>query len=159
MTPNDATASEGERRQSLQSVGLLVCSCLSMVAGACLAVRVLGDDAVDVACAPERVNPNVAPVGSLVRLPGIGLTRAHAIVAYRDSVRREAAGRVAFGRRDDLQRIKGIGPKTVAEIARWLECDGLGPDGFAASGGGTPHPFPSGPTDSPIQDVANGRWD
>ena len=155
MTPNDATASEGERRHSLQSVGLLVCSCLSMVAGACLVVRVPGDDAIPVACAPERVNPNTAPVGSLVRLPGIGLTRAHAIVAYRDSVRREAADPVAFRRHEDLQRIRGIGPKTVADIACWLECDGLGPDGFAASGGGAPHSIPSGLTDLPIQDVPN----
>lgn len=32
------------------------------------------------------INPNEAPVASMLRLPGIGRTRAEAIVAYRESL-------------------------------------------------------------------------
>ena len=129
------------------------------MAGVCLHRAVAGQGEATTACVCERINPNTAPVGSLIRLPGIGATRARAIVAHRDAVREETGSEIAFHASDDLQQIKGIGPKTVADIACWLECDGLGPDGFAASGGGAPHPFASGPTDSPMQDVPNARRD
>ena len=59
----------------------------------------------------EGINPNTADSGSLMRLPNIGPKRAEAIVAYRDSV---GEGEIAFERADDLEKIKGIGPKTVA---------------------------------------------
>ena len=68
----------------------------------------------------ERVNPNEAPVSSLVRLPGIGIARAEAIVAYRNNFIKEDSSRRAFGNCDDLQKIKGIGPKTVQNISQFL---------------------------------------
>lgn len=37
----------------------------------------------------QKVNPNDAPVKSLARLPGLGLVRAEAIVAYRESMRKK----------------------------------------------------------------------
>jgi len=64
----------------------------------------------------SRINPNDAPVSSLVRLPGIGLSRAEAIAAYRRSC--EAP---AFRDAEDLQKVKGIGPRTVENIAPFLE--------------------------------------
>ncbi len=68
----------------------------------------------------SRINPNDAPVSSLVRLPGIGVSKAAAIVAYRDAHhRQEAAGR-AFVDCDDLQKVKGIGPKTAENIREWV---------------------------------------
>jgi len=68
----------------------------------------------------ERVNPNEAPVSSLVRLPGIGISRAEAIVAYRNNFNQADGNSRAFGHCDDLQKIKGIGPKTVQNICEWL---------------------------------------
>lgn len=68
----------------------------------------------------ESINPNDAPVSSLVRLPGIGISRAEAIVAYRNTFIEEGSGRRAFRNCDDLQKIKGIGPKTAQNISRWL---------------------------------------
>lgn len=68
----------------------------------------------------ERINPNEAPVSSLVRLPGIGISRAEAIVAYRESVGKEGQSN-AFENSDDLQKVKGIGPKTVQNISEWLK--------------------------------------
>ena len=69
----------------------------------------------------ERINPNEAPVSSLVRLPGIGASRAEAIAVYRNSFSKEEGGDKAFGNHDDLQKIKGIGPKTAESISRWLK--------------------------------------
>jgi hypothetical protein len=128
MMLNDPTASEGERRHTLQSIGLLVCCCLSLVVGALLAVGALGDDGAATVGASETINPNTAPVGSLIRLPGIGLTRARAIAAHRDAVRDATGERIAFRVSDDLQQIKGIGPKTATDIAVWLGFDALASD-------------------------------
>jgi competence ComEA-like helix-hairpin-helix protein len=68
----------------------------------------------------ERVNPNDAPVASMVRLPGIGLGRAEAIVAYRENLDKERHSK-AFQNSDDLQKVKGIGPKTANNINQWLK--------------------------------------
>lgn len=68
----------------------------------------------------EMINPNEAPVSSLVRLPGIGISRAEAIAAYRNNFSKEDSSSQAFGNCDDLQKIKGIGPKTAQNISEWL---------------------------------------
>ncbi len=69
----------------------------------------------------NRLNPNVATSGSLTRLPGIGAVRAEAIVAYREGFNAQQISGNAFGNCDDLQKVRGIGPKTVGNIKRWLE--------------------------------------
>ena len=67
-----------------------------------------------------RINPNVAPAPSLARLPGVGLTRAGAIVGYRNSFEQQS-DRQAFVDCNDLDKVKGIGPKTVQNISPWLK--------------------------------------
>ena len=69
----------------------------------------------------KKINPNYAPVASLVRLPGIGISRAEAIVAYREKFSKENENRFAFQNCDDLQKVKGIGPKTAQNINQWLK--------------------------------------
>ena len=68
----------------------------------------------------SQINPNDAPLASLVRLPGIGIVKADAIVAYRDNFSKQNSGKPAFQNCDDLQKVKGIGPKTVENISEWL---------------------------------------
>jgi competence protein ComEA len=68
-----------------------------------------------------RINPNYAPIESLVRLPGLGISRAGAIVAYRESFGQADGISTAFERADDLQKIKGIGPKTVQGMSEWVK--------------------------------------
>ncbi len=68
-----------------------------------------------------RVNPNYAPIESLVRLPGIGVSRAAAIVAYREKFGDIDGGNPVFQSANDLQKVKGIGPKTVQNIGEWLK--------------------------------------
>lgn len=55
-----------------------------------------------------RININTASIEELTRLPGIGPTRARAIVEVRDKRR--------FRRIEDLLRVPGIGRKTFARI-------------------------------------------
>jgi len=68
----------------------------------------------------EKINPNDAPTGSLVRLPGIGIGKAGAIVAYRENTGRGRTNTPAFQSCYDLQQVHGIGPKTVQSICEWL---------------------------------------
>jgi hypothetical protein len=72
-------------------------------------------------CEPERINPNDAPPASLMRLPGVGLTRARAIVEYRDRSAAQPPGRPAFADGQDIQQVRGFGPATVEEILPWLQ--------------------------------------
>ena len=59
--------------------------------------------------AAERINPNTATAASLMRLPGIGRARALDIIKLRPY--KSAA---------ELERVRGIGPKTVEKIAPYL---------------------------------------
>ena len=69
----------------------------------------------------SRINPNYAPRASLVRLPGIGISRAEAIVAYCQDFSKENGNNKAFRNCDDLQKVKGIGLKTAEDICEWLK--------------------------------------
>jgi len=60
----------------------------------------------------EHINPNTAPAASLMRLPGIGKVRAMDILASRKTA--------PFSNAADLERVRGIGPKTVEKIAPYL---------------------------------------
>lgn len=81
--------------------------------------------------AQEGINPNDAPVASLMRLPQIGAARARAIVIYRDAVRSQTGQPSAFTRADDLDEIKGIGPAIVEGLRPWLQFDDPPSDGNA----------------------------
>jgi competence ComEA-like helix-hairpin-helix protein len=65
----------------------------------------------------NTVNPNSAPLESLVRLPGVGPATATSIIEYRKDT---PVDKEAFTQPADLQSIKGIGPKTVEKIEPWL---------------------------------------
>jgi competence ComEA-like helix-hairpin-helix protein len=67
-----------------------------------------------------KLNPNVATVGELAELPSLGPAKARAIVGYRQN---HAGNENAFKNADDLEKVKGIGSKTVEKIKPWLEFD------------------------------------
>ena len=69
----------------------------------------------------SRINPNTASLASLVRLPGVGIGRAGAIVAYRENYFEKNNEDLAFKTIDDLRKVKGIGPKTAKNVSRWLK--------------------------------------
>ena len=62
--------------------------------------------------AVEHINPNTAPAASQMRLPGIGRVRAMDILASRKTA--------PFGNAADLERVRGIGPKTVEKIKPYV---------------------------------------
>ena len=65
----------------------------------------------------EKINPNTASLGSLVRLPNIGPKRAGAIIEYRESTGEQTK---AFVRAEDLEKVHGVGPKTIERIKNLL---------------------------------------
>lgn len=69
----------------------------------------------------NRINPNEASVVSLARLPGIGVSRANAIVNYRREYAANGGQGAAFKSGNDLDKVKGIGPATMQNIKQWLE--------------------------------------
>ena len=66
---------------------------------------------------PQRINPNTASMASLVRLPGIGKARAMDIIYYRKV---QKPNEPVFLSVQDLESIRGIGPKTAAALEPWL---------------------------------------
>ncbi len=77
----------------------------------------------------ERINPNEAPVASLMRLPQIGAARARAIVAHRERAGTEKGRGPVFKKADDLRQIKGIGPAIVEGLRPWLRFEDRPRDG------------------------------
>jgi len=63
------------------------------------------------------VNLNTATAEELERLPGVGPTRAEAIVRLRTRVQR-------FGRVEDLTRVRGIGRATLRHMRPYLTLTG-----------------------------------
>ena len=95
----------------------VVAICLCFVLSSFLFFSILSDkDDVPVINISSRINPNTASIESMMRLPGIGPSRASDIVEYR----RNCVGEKVFGSADDLQAVKGIGPKTVEKMEHLL---------------------------------------
>jgi competence ComEA-like helix-hairpin-helix protein len=69
----------------------------------------------------RRINPNEASAASLMRLPGVGLARANEIIEYREKFRQNGGDDLAFRNCNDLQKVKGIGPKTAKGMCEWLK--------------------------------------
>jgi competence ComEA-like helix-hairpin-helix protein len=62
----------------------------------------------------DKLNPNIASVGELAELPSIGEKKAQAIADYRQDKEK------AFENAGDLEKVKGIGEKTVEKIKQWF---------------------------------------
>lgn len=110
-------------RGKVQLFAFVICTCVAVCLGGAFVVFGSSGQSYDVRL-DANINPNdpnEAPVASLVRLPGIGLARAQAIVAYRQAFAVENGGNPPFRSCSDLQKVRGIGPKTVQNISQWLK--------------------------------------
>ncbi len=121
MSENIIRQSEiGQSRIQSFAFVISVCGCallsLGFAASSFVAVRQPSVIELD-----EKINPNDAPIASLVRLPGIGVSRAEALVAYRNNFSDKESSKVAFRNSDDLQNVKGIGPITAQNTRQWLK--------------------------------------
>lgn len=77
---------------------------------ACAEALTTMDSVEHVASKHTLVNLNAANVEQLMALPGIGKSKAQAIVAYREE-------QGPFSSVDDLVNVKGIGKKLLAKLA------------------------------------------
>ncbi len=118
MTTGSLLDTDRGHRKKTQTTGFIIAVVLSFLLGAFFFVsyefRLCRDCPLSL---ENKINPNNASVASLIRLPGIGPVRAEAIVEYRGTMTGPAK---AFSSSSDLEKIKGIGPKTSESLARWL---------------------------------------
>jgi hypothetical protein len=72
-----------------------------------------------------QLDPNTASVQALAHLPGLGETRARAIVEYRSTCKQQPA----FTQPSDLRKVKrGIGVQTIARLTPFLAFPSTAPD-------------------------------
>lgn len=83
----------------------------------------LGGGAGEVAAGAFRPDPNTATAEELEVVPGIGRTRAQALVAYRERRRGEGVV-VVFAGPDDLRKVRGFGPATADRAGEFLSFPG-----------------------------------
>jgi competence ComEA-like helix-hairpin-helix protein len=69
---------------------------------------------------PVRIDLNRASLAELQLLPGLGPTRAEAVLL-------ERVRRGPFRTIDDLCRVDGLGPGLIQQLARHASCEPLGP--------------------------------
>ncbi len=112
--------------EAVQSLGFIVAMCLGIVLAAGFFVGARHRQMASPVAGPdEKINPNEAPAASLARLPGIGPSRARAIIRFREQSQGQGGGRPVFRAADDLQQVHGLGPATVDGIRAWLRFDPL----------------------------------
>lgn len=109
---------ESEQCLSERISGLTVLCLCGLIAGLFLGAVCMSHHSRQLAAVRDTINPNTAPVESLVRLAGIGASRAQQIVEYRQAHRGASP---AFSGAQDLLNIRGFGPKTVEAIAPSLD--------------------------------------
>ncbi len=99
-------------------VVLLVLGAIALVAGSRGRVWFRDDapvDSVKRQAVAERIDPNTASAASLCRLPGIGPTRAQAILQYRQD-----HPPAPFRTAGDLQLVPDLGPGITRAVAPYL---------------------------------------
>lgn len=106
------------RRGDQLTIAILALVLGGMLLGHWLIGFVIRDQLIEIDRVPPRrvdfvIRLNDAKWPELTALPGIGETLARRIVADRSR-------NGPFPTIDDLQRVKGIGPKTIRRIGPWL---------------------------------------
>lgn len=109
LAPQDPIALGARHRAQLGVATVCAVACL-------LASRpVQPDITLDRDAVRLRIDPNAAPRAELMLLPDIGPSLADAII--------ESRAREPFRSPADLDRVRGIGPKTLAGVTPWLSFD------------------------------------
>ena len=73
----------------------------------------------------EKINPNLDGIGSLCRLPNIGITTAQRIIDYREQWFQQHKTNSPFVVISDLMHVKGIGPKTISNLEHYITLNNI----------------------------------
>jgi len=125
LTQQDLNLPPDAEQRKVQACAFAVAVCFAVLVSAALAA--LGFARLRTACSiqlQQTIDLNNAPRASLLRLPGIGTGRAAAIIEYRRNYNIERPSSKPFGSAQDLQKLKGFGPRTVENISPWLRFQG-----------------------------------
>jgi competence ComEA-like helix-hairpin-helix protein len=120
---NTALLQKSDSQQNrIQSFAFIIAVCVCVLLGLCFCVsKPFATEHTSKIELESRINPNKASISSLARLPGIGISKAAAIIAYRENFSKKEPNSTAFTKPEDLQKIRGIGPKTVQKISDYLK--------------------------------------
>ncbi len=111
----------GRRQSRIQAFAFVTAAVASVLLGAIFAFfEDAGSEQFFKIELARGINPNESPAASLARLPGIGAALSRRIVSYREKWIKQY-GAAAFQGSDDLEKVDGIGPKTVQDINQWLK--------------------------------------
>ena len=94
--------------------GFVAASFISVLLAVVFVFFCCGSDSTDDFVLEGRINPNTASRAQLMQLPRIGIKTAEAITEYREQ------RTFVFENIEDLQKVKGIGPKTAERVQQWL---------------------------------------
>lgn len=129
VRPRTSRRQREQEARHVHRLNLLAAVALLPVAVVVVALYAAGAPTTELVAEGDRdaareacLDPNTAPWWELTYLPAIGESRAKAIVAHREQVRMSGnkPQAVVFRRAEDLEAVRGIGPKTVARIAPYL---------------------------------------
>jgi len=106
---------QSEKGQTrIQSLAFLLSICICVVLSVCFVLLHAGEtDRGSNIVLDDKINPNTDTAVSMARLPSLGVAKSKAIVEYRQN------GNV-FESADDLDKVKGIGPKTIESVRPYL---------------------------------------
>jgi competence protein ComEA len=114
-------AENGQYR--IQSFAFIISVCIAFILGCIFTSNLTGFGSFagrEQTQLDNRINPNIATIASMTRLPGIGAVKAEAIVTYRNNFYGTNVEARAFRNLNDLQKVKGIGLKTAQNVSQWL---------------------------------------
>jgi DNA uptake protein ComE-like DNA-binding protein len=75
----------------------------------------------EVVVLPARMDPNVATLPELMRIPHFGEKVAARVVEYREARRETAAGGIVFRSGEDLGRVPGVNKGVLQQVLPYLE--------------------------------------
>ena len=108
-------------KKRIQSFAFIISICAAFCFACILASNIAHSQNEKGTRLDNRINPNTAPLESLVRLPNIGISKAEAIISYRENYAEKNNGQSAFETLNDLQNVKGIGQTTAQNLSQWLK--------------------------------------
>jgi competence ComEA-like helix-hairpin-helix protein len=104
-----------QKQASLQSLAFLlsICICAAVAAWCIFSYPAAGGSSEKIVL-DNKINPNADTAVSMARLPSLGAVKAKAIWEHRQN------GTI-YKNADDLDNVKGIGPKTVENVRPYLK--------------------------------------